>query len=123
MFMSSLLCFCVPRLILRLFEQKRLIILAQGVLPGIEVVLEAPHGHLAASPGGGRVHKAALARHQGAQHPGAQRQQHHREKAHRAGHGNYLSRVAGKALPLQKLVLKKLQRQGSISASHKSQAI
>ena len=71
MSMSSLLCLSVPRLVLGLFEQKRLIILAQGVLPGIEVIFEASHGHLAASPRGGRVHEAALGRH--AQHPGAKR--------------------------------------------------
>jgi len=83
----------VPRCILRLLQQECLIFRAQGLLPGIEVVLESPHGHLAA-PWSGAVHdKAALAC-QGAQHPGAQRQQRHRQ--HRgASHGEDQRRING----------------------------
>mmetsp|Transcript_2887 Transcript_2887/g.3255 ORF Transcript_2887/g.3255 Transcript_2887/m.3255 type:complete len:243 (-) Transcript_2887:66-794(-) len=71
-------------LILRLLQQQCLILRGQGVLPGIEVVLEASHGHIAASSGG--CVDEALTR-QGTQHPGAQRQQHHREDTSRASHG------------------------------------
>ena len=75
-----------PSCILCLFQQECLVLRAQGLLPGVEVILEAPHGHLAATRSG-RVHdKATLAR-QGTQHPGAQRQQHHGEEVHGAGHG------------------------------------
>ena len=75
-----------PRLILCLLQQECLVLRAQGLLPGVEVILEAPHGHLAATRSG-RVHdKATLAR-QGTQHPGAQRQQHHGEEVHGANHG------------------------------------
>ena len=77
----------LPRLVLCLFEKESLILLAQGVLPGIEVIFEATHRHLAASRGDRVHHKAALRWHQGAQHPNAQRQKHHGKEAHSAGHG------------------------------------
>ena len=75
-----------PRCILRLLQQECLIFRAQGLLPGIEVILESSHGHLAA-PWGGAVHDEAALTGHGAQHPGAQRQQHHGEEAHGARHG------------------------------------
>ena len=76
----------LPRHILGLLQQQCLIFWAQSLLPCIEVILEATHGHLASSRSGGVHDEATLAR-QTAQHPGAQRQQHHRKEAHWTGHG------------------------------------
>ena len=75
----------LPRCVLGLLQQQCLIFRAQSLLPGIEVILEASHGHLAPT-GSGSVHnKATLAR-QTAQHPGAERQQHHGKEVHGTGH-------------------------------------
>ena len=76
----------LPRFVLSLLQQECLIFRAQGLLPGIEIILESPHRHLAA-PWSGAVHDEAALAGQGAQHPGAQRQQRHREEAHGASHG------------------------------------
>ena len=88
-------CNSLPRLVLCLFQKESLILLAQGVLPCVEVIFEATHRHLAASRGDGVHHEATLRWHQGALHAGAKRQEHHRKEAHSAGHGQsfWLSRV------------------------------
>ena len=74
-----------PRCILSLLQQQCLIFWAQSLLPGIEVILEATHGHLASSRSGSVHDETTLAR-QTAQHPGAQRQQHHGKEVHGTGH-------------------------------------
>ena len=79
----------VPSCVLGLLQQQCLIFRAQSLLPGIEVILEASHCHLAPSRSGSVHDKATLAC-QTAQHPGAQRQQHHWKEAHWTGHFTHL---------------------------------